>query len=130
MKQFETDVFKVIIHDNLIKEFTVKKGIVLEEKHLWESVQLSEKYKPGSRYFVLFEGEENSDITADAKRAGASAEYAKYVAALALYSDKMLETIRGNLFLKINRPIVPTRFFDNREKAMDWLRQKTSFVRS
>jgi hypothetical protein len=100
MKQFETDAFKVTIHDNLIKDFTVKKNVTLQEKHVWESRDLSEQYKPGGRFFVLFEGEDNSDITYDARRVAASEEYFRHVAALALYSNKMLETIRGNLFLK------------------------------
>lgn len=71
---------------------------------------------------MLFETDGNFDASADARRAGASEEYSRHVAALALYSNRLHETIMGNLFLKINRPRVPTRFFDNREKALAWLR--------
>jgi len=121
MKQFETNAFTLVIHDNLLKEFKVKKNVMLQEKDVWESRDLSVKYKPNTKFFVLVEGEENSQVSADARRAVASDEYYKDVAALALYSNKTLGAIGGNLFLKVNRPKVPTRFFDNREKALKWL---------
>lgn len=126
MKEFETDVFKMIIHDNLIKEVKVKKNHTLSEKNVWESRDLSLNYLPNVKFFVLIEGEENTSVSVAARDAAASAEYFKHVAALALHSKKMLDTIVGNLFLKINRPKVPTRFFDDREKALDWLREKAS----
>lgn len=124
MKEFETDVFKMIIHDNLIKEVKVKKNKTFSEKDVWESRDLSVAYKPGSKFYVLMEGEENSSVSSGARRAAASEEYFKYVAALALCSDKMMESILGNLFLKVNKPRVPTKFFDSREKALEWLKTR------
>lgn len=122
MKHFETNAFNMIIHDDLLIEFKVKRNVKLQEKDIWESRDLSVQAFPGKKFFVLFEAEENFDASADARKAGASEEYAKHVAALALCSNKLHETIMGNLFLKINRPRVPTRFFDNRDKALAWLR--------
>jgi len=54
----------------------------------------------------------------------ASIAYSEYTRALALCSDKLYLRIMGNLFLKVNRPIVPTRFFEKREDALQWLRKK------
>lgn len=122
MKQFETDTFLMTIHDDLLIEFKVKKNITLQEKDVWESRDLSVNYMPNKKFRVLMEAEENFDVSGDARRAGASEEYAKHVAALALYSNKLHETIIGNLFLRINKPIVPTKFFDNRNKALEWLK--------
>lgn len=122
MKQFETNAFNMTIHDDLLIEFKVKKNVKLQEKDIWESRDLSVQAFPGKKFFVLFEVEDNFDVSADARKAGASEEYSRHVAALALYSNRMHETIMGNLFLKINRPRVPTHFFDNREKAIAWLR--------
>jgi hypothetical protein len=122
MKQFETSSFKLVLHDNLLKEFTVKTGIKLLPEDVRESLKLSEEFYPGGRYYVLFETEQDADISNEAKRLGASEEYRKHTAALALHSSNVLMTVTGNLFLKINRPKVPTRFFDNREKALSWLK--------
>jgi hypothetical protein len=122
MKTFETKAFLMTIHDDLFIEFKVKKNTTLQAGDVWESRDMSIQHIPGKKFFVLFEADENADISGDARRAGASDEYTKHVAALALYSTKLHEKIIGNLFLKINRPKVPTQFFDDRDKAIEWLK--------
>jgi len=122
MKTFETKAFLMTVHDDLFIEFKVKKNTTLQAGDVWESRDMSIKHLPGKKFFVLFEADENADISGDARRAGASDEYTNHVAALALYSTKLHEKIIGNLFLKINRPKVPTQFFDDRDKAIAWLK--------
>jgi hypothetical protein len=122
MKEFETDVVKTIIHDNLIREVLIKKNKELRTKDVLEVNDFCSKYKPGARFFVLFELEEDAKISAEARRTAATEEYNKINAALALCSSKFLNAITGNLFLKVNRPKVPTKFFDDRKKALIWLR--------
>lgn len=128
MKTFETHSFLMNVHDDLLIEFKVKKNINLQASDVWESRDLSVNHIPGKKFYVLFEGDDDAEISGDARRAGASEEYSKHVAALALYSNKSYERIIGSLFLKINKPKVPTKFFDNREEAIAWLRilQKSS----
>lgn len=122
MKTFETNAYNMIVHDDLLIEFKVKKNVTLQASDVWESRDQSVNHIPGKKFFVLFEGDDNSGVSVDARRAGASVEYTKHVQALALYSNKFHENIIGNLFLKINKPHVPTRFFDNRDNAIAWLR--------
>ena len=124
MKTFETNAYTMAIHDDLLIEFKVKKNVKLQDKDIWESRDQSVNYMPGKKFYVLFEADENFDVTSDGRRAGASEEYSKHVAALALCSNRLHEKIIGNLFFKINNPIVPSRFFDDREKAIEWLKQK------
>ncbi len=110
------------VHDDLLIEFTIKKNSTLQATDVWTSRDQSVDYIPGKKFMVLLEGEENASISGDARRAGASTEYAKHVAALAIYSSKSYENVMGSLFLKINKPVVPMRFFDNRGEALAWLR--------
>lgn len=112
------------VHDNLLIEFKVKKNSTLQETDVWTSRDQSLDCFPGKKFFVLLEGDENSHISGDARRAGASALYADHVAALAIFSTKHYEKIMGMLFLRINKPITPTRFFDNRDEALFWLQQQ------
>lgn len=129
MKIFETNTFLMKIHEDLLIEFTVKENVNLQASDVWESRDMSVNYMPGKKFFVLFEGDEDASVSGEARRAGASEEYTEHVAALALYSNKAYERIIGSLFLKINKPLVPTEFFDNREQAIAWLKikQKTTF---
>lgn len=122
MKTFETNAFLMTVHDDLLIEFKVKKNVNLQASDVWESKDLSVNYIPGKKFYVLFEGEEDAEISGDARRAGASEEYTHHVAALAIYSNKLHEKIIGSLFLKINKPKLPTKFFDSREEAINWLK--------
>ncbi len=121
MKTFETKAFLMTIHDDFFIEFKVKKNITLQESDIWESRELSINYLPNTKFKVLMETDENFNLSLDARRAGASKEYAQHVSALALCSNRMHEMIIGHLFLKINKPHVPTKFFNDRTKAIEWL---------
>ena len=122
MKRFETKAFLMTVHDDLLIEFLVKDNFNLQASDVWESRDLSVNYIPNKKFFVLFEGGEDASVSGEARRAGASKEYTGHVAALALYSNKAYERIIGSLFLKINKPLVPTEFFDDKDKAIAWLR--------
>jgi hypothetical protein len=124
MKTFETDVYLMTIHEDGLIEFKVKKNRTFTENDVWQSRDQSTSYMPGKKFVVLMEAEENFNATVGARRAGASEEYTHHVKALALFSDRTTETIMGNLFLKVSRPKVATRFFDDRDKALEWLRSQ------
>ena len=93
------------IHDDLLIEFKVKANINLESKDVWQSRDLSVDYLPGKKFYVLLEGDDDASVYGEARRVGASEEFTKHVAALALYSNKAYERITGSLFLKINTSI-------------------------
>lgn len=112
------------VHDDLLIEFRIKRNATLQATDVWTSRDQSIDYIRGKKFLVLFEGGANSNVSGDARRAGASEEYARHVTALAIYSPRNYEKIMGSLFLKINKPIVPTRFFDNRNDAIAWLRMQ------
>ena len=122
MKTFETKAFIMKIHDDLLVEFLVKKNVNLQASDLWESRDLSTEYIPHKKFFVLFEVDEDAEISGDARRADASQKYNEHVAACALYSDKMYLKIIGTLYLSVNKPVIPTKFFDDREEALLWLK--------
>jgi hypothetical protein len=123
MKTFDEKHYFMTIHENGLIEFKVKKGISFTAEDVWLSRDQSVNYKPGRKFYVLMESEEEFNPTPDARRAGASKEYAQHVAALAFYSSNVVLKIVGNLFIKVSRPVVPTRFFDEREKAIEWLKK-------
>jgi hypothetical protein len=138
MKTFETKAFLMTIHDDLLIEFKVKANVNLQASDVWESRDLSVNYMPHKKIFVLFEGHYYLFLIKKMKmplflekleELELLKNILKHVAALALYSNKAYERIIGSLFLKINKPLVPTEFFDNREQAIAWLKikQKSTF---
>lgn len=122
MRKFETDTYNMSIHDDLYLEFMVKKDAILKEEDVWLSKQQAEEAYPGKRYFVLLGGEEFFQVPKETREAVASEKFSTHLAAVALYSNELAMKILGNLYIKINRPEVPTKFFTDRNKAEIWLR--------
>lgn len=109
------------VHENGFIEFTIKKDISLTDKDVWESRDLSVRAYPGKKFIVLTEAEGEFKVTPGARQAGASREYSEHVLAHALYTNNLTLKILSNLFITVSRPVVPTRFFDDRTKAVEWL---------
>ena len=49
-------------------------------------------------------------------------ELPKYIKAMALISDSSMGKMIGNVFIKLNPPPYPIRFFNNSESAVKWLK--------
>jgi hypothetical protein len=124
MTNYETAAFKMSISDNLLKHLTVKANVTLEASDVKKSLEYSLSGNPLSKFFVLLEGEENSTVSEEARRIAASEDYAQHTAALALCSASPALALLGNIFLKINHPKVPTKFFKKREDALNWLHEQ------
>jgi len=60
-------------------------------------------------------------IKADARKHLAGPKAVKYVSAGAIYLDNYLHYLAGNVFLKIDKPAIPSRLFTDKEKAFLWL---------
>ncbi len=123
MKEIDGGNFVLKLHDDLIKEVIVKKDRTFSLEDVKLSFELSDRENPGARYYTLVRGEEGSSVSSDARRAVASEQYNNRNAALALCQTNTAQKIGGNLFLKVNRPKVPTRFFEDDQKALEWLRE-------
>jgi hypothetical protein len=122
MRTFETEVYTMNVHQNGYLEFKVKKDTLLEPDDLWLSRKQSLEYLPAHKFAVLMESDDFFQLGTETRRVGASKEYSKDLIAVAFYSRNLSLKILGSLYIKINRPPVPTKFFDDREKAEEWLK--------
>lgn len=62
-------------------------------------------------------------IKADARKYLAGPEAIKYISAGAIFLDNYLLFLVGTVFLKIDNPLIPSRLFTDKEKALLWLEQ-------
>lgn len=122
MIKFETDAYNMTIHDDLYLEFMVKRDVVLKEQDVWLSKQQAEEAFPGKKFFVLLGGEEFFQVTKETREAVATEKFSTHLVAVALYSNELALKLLGNLYIKINKPEVPTKFFTDKNKAEIWLR--------
>lgn len=121
MKVFESPSYIMTIYPDNYLQFCVKKDVMLSEENLWQSKKDAESYKPGEKYYVLVTGEEYFQVTKEAREVVASVDFSNHIHAVALFHNELPMKILGNLYISINKPVVPTRFFNDMQKAKEWL---------
>lgn len=124
--EFDFDNFSLKLHPTGLKEVLVKRNKTFDVSDVFKSKQVSDEHYPNLRTYVLMEGEEGASVSTGARRFAASSDYSEYTAALALCSHRTPLVIMGNLFLRVSKPLVPTRFFHSREEALRWLDEMKS----
>lgn len=121
MKVLNTDTMSIKAHANGFVELLIKNNAVFETKDIVESKQFIVSVLGGRKAFILMEAEGTFYTTKEARELGASPEHATHHGAIAFCSDKLAYKILGKLYIKINRPKVPTKYFTKRKDAVEWL---------
>ncbi len=126
-KVFETEVFKLTVHQSGLAELLLKHNTVFDTKDIIEGKKFITHFLNGKKAFILLELEGDAYTTKEARELAASPEHGTHHGAIAFSSNKLAYKILGNMYIKINRPTAPTRFFNNRKEALHWL---NSFILS
>jgi hypothetical protein len=83
-----------------------------------------EELKLGTKVFVLSENEGFYSITKEARKLSASTEYSSHIGAVAVLISYLPTRFIAELYLKINKPVVPTKTFTDRDAAITWLEEQ------
>lgn len=114
----------------------VEEGIVLNHIKLGKLIDAEDVYQirnvnlalaKNQPYGVLVESDELTSFSKEARELAASEQIACHSAAKALYIKSLGQRIIANFYLKLNKPFVKTRVFDDKEKAYDWIREEVNF---
>jgi len=124
MKTFETDVIRLTVHDDGFAELLVKSEAVYDAKDIIDGKNFTAGYLPGKKIYFLLELEGDAYTTKEARELAASPEHSTHHGAVAICSNKLQYKLLGNLYIRINKPKAPTRFFSDREEAVKWLRSQ------
>lgn len=116
-----TDVIKVSVHPNGYTELLLKDKALFDTKDIIESKNFITSILKDKKAFILLEAEGDVFTTKEARELAASAEHASHHGAVAICSDKLAYKILGNVYIKINKPYAPTKFFTKKDEAVDWL---------
>ncbi|MBL4624355.1 MAG: hypothetical protein JKY42_04355 [Flavobacteriales bacterium] len=86
-----------------------------------ESYIAIQKVNNGKVYPLLIDTRETKKIDKACRDYYLSNAYASIYAACAIIVENPVKRLLGNLSVRISRPINPTLFFSNKEKAEEWL---------
>jgi hypothetical protein len=124
MKTFETDVIVLTVHEDGFAELMIKDEAVFDAKDILDGKRFTTEYLPGKKIFFLLELQGEAYTTKEARELAASPGHATHHGAVAIFSNKLPYQLLGNLYIRINKPKAPTRFFSNRNDAVKWLRSQ------
>lgn len=107
--------------ENGILYVRISEGLELTEQIAEKILVEGEKLASDSKFCVLVDVRKNVSSTSEARKYSAKNPYIKNHLAYAMLADTMPVIILSNFFIKVNRPLIPTRLFKNEEEAVKWL---------
>ncbi len=87
-----------------------------------ENVKAFGELSGGKKVPVLIIGGAFTSVTPEAREFMASEESLEYSKAEAFLVNTLAQKILIQFYIKFNRPLVPTRIFTEKEKAIEWLK--------
>lgn len=83
----------------------------------------AQKQLCGQRIPILISGGKYSTTNVDVMRFLAKNENMPYSKVSAYVTNSISQKLLGNFYIKINKPERPTKFFNNKEEGIAWLKQ-------
>lgn len=116
-------ILQAELYDNGIIEITWDASIeTIEVLHLKEMQRLVEELGQGKKMPLLFKPHDFLHLSSEAGKYATSEEGTKYSLAIVVMVDNMAKSLLMNFFMKMNKPIVPTKSFSKKEEAIEWLK--------
>ena len=106
-----------IIENSILDKTIVDTDLAHELKRINMSIA------QGKKYGIVVTADPYTSITSEARQLISSPEYKKDTLAKAIIVQSLPQRIVSNFYLRFNKPAIPTRLFNDKESAMQWLRK-------
>lgn len=107
----ENGVVHIVYHKDLVISLDVAKDIVENRLRV-----------AGGKTMPLFFDIRGLASIDNVSRKYFSSEYAvKYISAGAFWVESLFSRLAGNIFIRVDKPAVPTKLFTDKNKALAWL---------
>lgn len=118
------DKIKMILYTNGVMNVIFKQNSTVELRDAEEAINWTAEVAGDRKFVNLMEAESNTEVDAEARALSASNQQNKYTIADAIVISSQAHRILTNFYLKFNKPTKPTKIFNNRDKALQWLLQQ------
>ncbi len=105
-----------------IVQINMGDNMEIDEKVSQEMVDAIGKLSEGKKVLVLGIAGTNATATSEGRAHSASESGTVFTLADAFVINSLPQKIIGNFYLNFHKPIVPTKVFDDVEKAIKWLK--------
>ncbi|MEO7992655.1 MAG: hypothetical protein ABI663_24095 [Chryseolinea sp.] len=123
MKKFENDYVAIWIDDDILFS-NYKKQLSLDIASAKQIVKDRVEFTGGKSYFILIDFTNLKSTTKEARdymndpNGGLTG-----LLGGAFLSNNVVATLFVNLYLKVNNPAIPAKFFTNKAEAISWLKK-------
>lgn len=123
MKTFENEYVAMWIEDEILFS-NYKKQLVLDISIANQIVKDRVEFTEGKSYFILIDFTHLKSTTKEARDYMNSPEGGLTgLLGGAFLSNNVVATLFVNLYLKVNNPTIPAKFFTNKADAINWLKE-------
>ena len=122
MNKVITSIADMYLDEDDILRIRILPGVDVTLDRMKENYEASLRLLEGRKALVLTDATAEYKITEEAKAFAASDEAGRSRVALAYLTASITNKLMFNLYLKIYKPVVPTRMFSSEDAALRWLR--------
>jgi hypothetical protein len=120
--QKEVNCGVIRLGDDGIMYMYMREGYTVEVEDLKELVKITGELGGGKKYPNLIKGGIYTSISSEARAYSATTESNLFTLADAFVIRSMAQKLLANFYLKFDKPVSPTRFFDAEKEAIAWLK--------
>ena len=122
-KKILTKTEEITVLDNNIIYCRVLPGELMSLEDGRDNIHAISKLAGGKKVPVVVDIRESKGVSKECRKYFASKEVAKVQTACALLIESPFSRLIGNFFLGLNKPLFPTRLFNDEGEAINWLNQ-------
>lgn len=109
-----------------IVENIIKDNATITGEDVLEMKAANQELCEDEPYCVLIDAGSMTSFTREAMEMVASKSFQQRTIAKAILINSLGHKILANFYLKVNRPHIKTKIFNNREEALNWLKKITN----
>jgi len=118
--ELESNEFKTWLSDNIIYT-EVKLNAIIDLDAAKNNTEMVRKLSGEKKYPLLVDLNNIKSITKEARDHFAMKGREPLINSLAMVIKSPISRMIGNYFINLSSPIVPTKLFNSKEKAIKWL---------
>lgn len=126
MENLKIHCAELSFHNKDIIRFRLLDDIDIEKKDAEEAIEAINTITQRKKYYLLTETGNNFTASAEAREYMASNIGSTSILANAIYLKSLPIRLIINVYVKINKPVVPTKVFNSEELALEWLNEQIS----
>lgn len=108
-------------YENDILVVSPRSGLVLEKEDMVTMLNEAVAFTEGKKYYALIDTSNHVETTVEGRNYYSNSELSKYRFVDAFVVTSLPIKLVVNFYIRFNKPLIPSKMFNSRVEAMNWL---------